>query len=217
VGPEGSNLRISENGQEFFVLDRLYYKQNGYFVDIGASDGVTANNTYVLEKFYKWNGICADPNPSTLKSLCGARDVIISDLCVHSETGKILPFQFLNDQNLFYGWNFRSGLKGIIEDPGEDFAEINVLSISLNDLLELYRAPKTIDYLSLDVEGNEFNILSRFNFEEYHVNCLTVEHDFGEMQQNIRFLLESKGFELVDNTSCEHEDWFVNKNLKINS
>lgn len=217
MGPEGSKLKISEDGQDFFVLDQMCYKQNGYFVDIGASDGVTGSNTYTLEKFYKWSGICVDPNPSTLKSLCGARDVIISDLCVHSETGKILPFQFLDDQSLFYGWNLRSGIKGVIEDPGKDFAEINVLSVSLNDLLELYRAPSIIDYISLDVEGNEFNILSNFDFDKYHINCLTVEHDFGEMQHNIRNLLKSKGFELFDNDFCEHEDWFVNKNLKINS
>ena len=76
MGPEGSKLHISESGQDFFVLDQLYYKQNGFFVDIGASDGITGSNTFVLEKFYKWNGICVDPNPSTLKSLCGARDVV---------------------------------------------------------------------------------------------------------------------------------------------
>lgn len=217
MGPEGSNLRISESGQDFFVLDQLFYKKNGYFVDLGASDGVTASNTYILEKFYKWRGICVDPNPSTLKSLCGARDVIISDLCVHSTTGKILPFQYLDDQQLFYGWNFRSGLKGIIEDPGEDFDEINVLTVSLNDLLKLYRAPSVIDYISLDIEGNEFEVLNSFDFSKYHINCLTVEHDYGEQQQKIKCLLESKGFELYTDTFCDNEDWYVNKNLVINS
>ena len=216
MGPEGSSLRISESGQEFFVLDQTGYKQNGFFVDLGASDGVTASNSYVLEKFYKWDGICVDPNPSTLKSLCGARDVVISDLCVDSTTGNIVPFQYLEDQSQFYGWNLRSGIKGVIEDPGEDFSEINVLTISLNDLLELYKAPKLIDYISLDIEGNEYNVLSTFNFSKYHVNCLTVEHDYGEQQIKIRNLLESKGFELCTDTFCNNEDWYVNRNVLIN-
>lgn len=217
MGPEGSKLQVSESGQDFFVLDQLYYKQNGYFVDIGASDGITGSNTYILEKFYKWNGICVDPNPSTLKSLCGSRDVIISDLCVHSETGKVLPFQYLEDQTQFYGWNFRSGIKGVIEDPGDDFSEINVLSVSLQDLLKLYRAPSVIDYISLDVEGNELAILENFDFNSYHINCLTVEHDSGEQQQKIRNLLLNKEFELFTDVNCYNEDWFVNKNLLVNS
>ena len=217
MGPEGSKLHISESGQDFFVLDQLYYKQNGFFVDIGASDGITGSNTFVLEKFYKWNGICVDPNPSTLKSLCGARDVVISDLCVHSETGKILPFKYLEDQSQFYGWNLRAGIADIIDEISVKLDEINVLSISLNDLLELYRAPKIIDYISLDVEGNEYNILNNFDFKKYHVNCFTVEHDYGEMQRNIRSLLETNGFERFTDTFCDNEDWFVNKNVVINS
>ena len=217
MGPEGSNLRISESGQEFFVLDQLCYKQNGFFVDIGASDGITASNTFILEKFYKWNGICVDPNPSTLKSLCGSRDVVVSDLCVDSTTGKIIPFQYLEDQSQFYGWNLRSGIKGVIEDPGDDFSEINVLTVSLNDLLELYKAPKIIDYISLDIEGNEYNVLNNFNFDTYHVNCFTVEHDYGENRRNIQELLESKGFDRFTDTFCDNEDWYVNKNLMINS
>lgn len=216
MGPEGSQLQVSESGQDFFVLNELYYKQNGFFVDLGASDGITGSNTFILEKFYKWNGICVDPNPSTLKSLCGSRDAIICDLCVHSETGKILPFQYLENQSLFYGWNFRSGIKGVIEDPGEDFSEINVLTISLNDLLELYRAPQVIDYISLDIEGNEYNVLQNFDFKKYHVNCLTVEHDYSEQREKIKSLLTNQGFIHYTKTSCDNEDWFVNKNIVFN-
>ena len=58
MGPEGSALKLSENGQEWFVLDKLNYKRNGYFVDIGAGDGIVGSNTFVLEKFYDWHGIC---------------------------------------------------------------------------------------------------------------------------------------------------------------
>ena len=57
MGPEGSNLKFSENGCDFWALEKSYYR-SGFFVDIGASDGVTASNTYLLEKFYKWQGIC---------------------------------------------------------------------------------------------------------------------------------------------------------------
>lgn len=211
MGPEGSNLRISESGQEFFVLDQLGYKQNGYFIDIGASDGVTASNTFILEKFYKWQGVCVDPNPSTLKSLCGARDSIISDLCVYNESGKILPFRFLEDQTQFFGWNLRSGIEGIIEDPGEDFAYTNVYSITLSDLIKLYKAPPVIDYISLDCEGSESLILDAFDWS-VHINTLTVEFENEQNRQNILNILEKQGFQR--HIRCDNEDWYVNNTIK---
>ena len=95
MGPEGSALKLSENGQEWFVLDKLHYKRDGYFVDIGAGDGIVGSNTFVLEKFYDWKGICVDPNPAFLKSLCGSRDTVISDLAIWDKSGEILDFNYL--------------------------------------------------------------------------------------------------------------------------
>ena len=96
MGPEGSNLKFSENQNDFWVLDKKHYAKSGYFVDLGAGDGITGSNTYTLEKFYNWEGICVDPNPSFLKSLCGSRDVLISDLAVWNVSGQILDFSYLS-------------------------------------------------------------------------------------------------------------------------
>lgn len=212
MGPEGSALHISENGQDFFVLDKLCYKKQGFFVDIGAADGITGSNTFILEKFYKWNGICIDPNPALLKSLCGSRDVIISDLCVYKDTGQILPFKYLNDPTQFYGWNLRAGLEECIQDTAVNLNTINVLTVSLNDLLKLYRAPVDIDYISIDTEGSEYEILSTFDFSKYNVKIITVEHKSSD-RQKIKLLLESNGFELVDFAPHIEEDRYINKEL----
>ena len=48
MGPEGSNLKLSENDQDFWVLDKMHYRKDGFFVDIGAGDGVTGSNTFIL-------------------------------------------------------------------------------------------------------------------------------------------------------------------------
>lgn len=208
MGPEGSALHISENSQDFFVLDKLHYKKHGYFVDIGASDGITGSNTFILEKFYKWSGICVDPNPATLKSLCGARDVTISDLCVYNETGKILPFKFLQDQDNFYGWNLRASLSNHMLDTAVEFNTINVLTISMNDLLKLYNAPKNIDYISLDTEGSEYEILSTFDFTKYNVKIFTVEHKSSD-REKIKNLMLTNGYSLVDFNPHLDEDRYI--------
>lgn len=43
--------------------------RNGYFVDLGAYDGIYLSNTYLLERRYEWNGICIEANPATFMSL----------------------------------------------------------------------------------------------------------------------------------------------------
>jgi FkbM family methyltransferase len=213
MGPPGSQLKIAENGQDFFVLGQTAYKERGFFVDIGAADGITGSNTFILEKFYKWHGICVDPNPAFMQSLFNCRDSYVSTLCVYSETGKILPFKFCTDENQFFGWNFRSGieshLSSIDETVDKSFSTINVLTISLNDLLELYNAPKDIDYISLDTEGSEYEILKSFDFEKYNVRCLTVEHAFTENRNLIYDLLTAKGYSRVQEEYSGQEDWYI--------
>lgn len=212
-GPAGSNLKFSENHQDFFVLEKCGYKQNGYFVDIGAADGITGSNTFLLEKFYKWNGICVDPNPVFLQSLYNCRDNFVSTLAVYSETGSIVPFKFLCDSNEFYGWNFRSGITKHLTPTAElNFQEINVLTVSLNDLLKLYNAPTDIDYISIDTEGSEFEILKTFDFEKYNVKCFTIEHSNEQDQRDIWNLLTSKGYTHVNDRDTKDEEWYFKNN-----
>tara|TARA_B100002019_G_scaffold293035_1_gene318386 strand:+ start:3385 stop:4029 length:645 start_codon:yes stop_codon:yes gene_type:complete len=213
MGPEGSALKLSENGQEWFVLDKLHYKRDGYFVDIGAGDGIVGSNTFVLEKFYDWKGICVDPNPEFFKSLIGSRDVSIIDLSVDSESGKVKPFLHAQSQD-FFGWNFRSGLKEVVNQQDHNFKEINTYTISLNDLLHWQNTPKDIDYISIDVEGNEYNILKSFDFKKYNVKIWTVEHDFGVQRDKIQKLFDENGYNcILDDFGPQNEDKYVKKSL----
>jgi hypothetical protein len=72
---------------------------------------------------------------------------------------------------------------------------------TLGALLDKYRAPSVIDYLSLDVEGHEYSILSTFPYDKYKFRTLTVEHNAPHVgpseQEKIRILLESKGYRYI--------------------
>ena len=59
----------SQFGQDLIVLDFLKNKKNGFFIEIGASDGILLSNCYLLEKKYNWNGICIEPIPYKFDSL----------------------------------------------------------------------------------------------------------------------------------------------------
>lgn len=209
-GPEGSLINVSENRLDFFVLENTYYKKNGYFVDIGAADGVIGSNTFILEKFYNWNGICVDPNPNLIEKLAGSRDSQICSLCVWRDSGKILNFSYPESPE-FVGWNFRAGVESVIEKNSQNFISQPVFTISLSDLLLLYNAPKEIDYMSLDVEGSEFDILENFNFSDYKIKIISVEHDFDVQREKIYNLLISKNYTRFFTDNSINEDiYFLN-------
>ena len=63
----------SQLGQDLTVLKFYNDKRDGYFIELGASDGITLSNTYLLEKEFGWKGICAEPVPVKYEALCKNR------------------------------------------------------------------------------------------------------------------------------------------------
>ena len=77
---------------------------------------------------------------------------------------------------------------------------------SLEDFLEKHDAPRQIDYLSIDTEGSEYEILAAFPFEDWDIRLITVEHNFTPMREDIRTLLERHGYVRQE---VEWDDWYA--------
>lgn len=202
---------VSQLGQDLWVLERTNYKRNGFFVEFGATDGVSLSNTYLLEKEFAWNGLCAEPNPEFFVNLEQNRRCQVSQDCIGAQTGEKVDFVFAD----VYG--------GFIRDiDGDAHAarrraylteEVNIAhltTISLDDYLRKYGAPKIIDYISMDTEGSELEILSKFPFENWDVRNWTIEHNFGPMREQIRLIMSVHGYQLFPN---KWDDWFYREDL----
>ena len=74
-------------------------------------------------------------------------------------------------------------------------ATYEVETISLADLLVKYDAPTRIDYLSIDTEGSEYEILRDFDFDRYEFSVITCEHNHTPMREALRALLRVNGYE----------------------
>ena len=61
-------------------------------------------------------------------------------------------------------------------------------------MLDKYNAPKKIDYLSIDTEGSEFDILKNFDFNKYEIKVITCEHNFTNSKEKIISFLTSIGY-----------------------
>lgn len=196
---------VSQLGQELWVLEKTGYKRNGFFVEFGAADGVLLSNSWLLEKEFDWKGICAEPNPKFFAKLKKNRQCIVSESCIAGETGKQVEFVFAD----VYG-----GMREYADDDRhkEKRADYHasgqtkiLTTISLHDFLLKHQAPKDIDYLSIDTEGSEFEILRNFPFDQWNIRLLTVEHNFTERRKDIRELLERHNYRC---TEKNFDDWY---------
>jgi hypothetical protein len=93
-----------------------------------------------------------------------------------------------------------------------DGNKYKVITISLEDLLKSHDAPSYIDYLSIDTEGSEFDILNAFDFKSYSFGVITCEHNYTPARWRIKELLESNGYEHVHAEISDCDDWYVLKN-----
>lgn len=165
--------------QDLWVLYETKFKKGGFFVDFGATDGNKLNNTYILEKQYGWNGIVSEPNPAYKKRLYGNRSCTVLTDCVYTRSGETVNFLVTDEPYL-------STIEGYGEDDEhcwkrKDSNEIELTTISLYDMLEQNNAPNDIDYLSIDTEGSEYDILRAFfddnRRKKYNIKCITVEQN----------------------------------------
>jgi FkbM family methyltransferase len=183
-------------------------KRGGYFVEIGAADGVNLSNTWLLEKKMGWNGLLAEPNPRFFASLAEHRACAVSHLCVHSSGGREVEFIAAKRGEV-------SRMAEVSPEDGQDEARfrgahtIKVETTTLNDLLAQHGAPRVIDYLSIDTEGAELDILGAFDFERWDVRAMTVEHNWTQARGPLHELLTSKGFRRVWPDFTRFDDWYL--------
>ena len=198
--------------QDLFVLFKLESKSSGYFVEFGAGDGISLSNTLLLEKRFGWTGILAEPARRWHQALANNRNCIIDTRCVWSETGKIVEFLEAEEAELstIRGYETRDRHR-IARERNTSYP---VETVSLNDLLDFHDAPKDIDYVSVDTEGSEFDVLKAFDFGRHRIKIFTIEHNFVQpARDNIRRLMERNGFCQAFEAFSKWDDWYFNTDL----
>lgn len=200
-------LSKSQLRQDIFVLNELNYKKGGFFVEFSATDGINLSNTFLLKKKFNWRGILAEPARNFHKKLFQNRNCKIDTHLVWSNSNEKLLFNQTKIPELSTIKNFSNSDLNIRTATRKYYVE----TISLNDLLKKFNAPKIIDYLSIDTEGSEYEILSNFNFNNYKFRIITCEHNFMKNRNLINKLLVRKGYKRKNSEISEFDDWYVNE------
>lgn len=197
----------SQNSQDFFALLVNNFKSNGLFIEIGATNGVAMSNTYLLEKKFNWTGLLVEPAKIWHKDLFTNRNCNISTKCVFDKSGDKVIFNETKKRGFSTIDSFsKSDSWGPSRMPKKKYA---VETITLNDLIEQFKLPDVIDFLSIDTEGSELNILSQVDFSKYRFRAITCEHNFGRNRETIYSLLVKNGYKRVHEHLSLSDDWYV--------
>ena len=203
----------SQISQDLFVLYFTQQKKDGYFIEIGACDGKHLSNTFALEK-KGWTGIICEPSRFWHQKMKN-RKCVLSKKAVFSESGKKLMF------NEVPKYPELSGCNDYLENDNnnklrKDFTSYEVETISLNDLIKKHLDNKQIDYISIDTEGSEFEILKDFDFKKHQVEIFTIEHNFLEGKRDKIFkIMTENDYKRVFETLSHWDDWYVKKNNTV--
>ena len=187
----------SQYGQEAFVQRVLFPGRRGYYVDVGARCGLVNSNTFRLEES-GWDGVCIEPHPDLFRELQANRGrAWLFHTAVSDGAPGTLDFVKMLEEPLG-----NSGLRSTFSHP-ERLARMRheIISVPvrpLTDLLDEAGAPSTIEYLDIDVEGHELEVLRGLDFGRYRFGAIGVEVSPGTGRyRDIDKRLRHHGYETV--------------------
>jgi len=195
----------SQIGQDQYYIESISkFKKSGFFLDIGANDGVHTSNTATLEYVYNWKGICIEANPYLIESLTKNRP---NSTIIHAATwneNTEVKLELTNSNHNNVEGHLLSRISDI-ERNGKYFKEhfsqdrkiVNVQARTVTSIFEsLNLIPCEIDYASIDTEGAELETLQGIDFSKINIKFMTVEFGGRKKYLNqIREYLSTFGYQ----------------------
>jgi FkbM family methyltransferase len=190
-----------------YFLDKLHLK-SGKFVDVGANDGKIGSMTYDLEN-NGWSGILIEPNPTLVEHLKSVRTSPVFPNAISSLEGD-LPFYIVDGPDNMHGlsrFNYTKEFEEHVNKSGgsvrKTIVKVKKLSSIMNEAVGLDH----VDFLKIDVEGHEYEVLKSFDFEKFHPRLIVTEDNFKDADKKVRHFLSGKGYEVIARDRINY--WFA--------
>ena len=158
-------------GEDIFVKKFFKDKKKGFYVDIGCYHPIDGNNTYLLYK-KGWEGINIDLNKTSIDLFNRARKNDNNLNVAISNKSKKIKFYYRKKINMLNTINKKFAKNSF----KKGFKTGSIQSQTLNSILNKSKFKnKKIDFLNIDVEGNEINALESFNLKKYSPKLICIE------------------------------------------
>jgi FkbM family methyltransferase len=207
---KGVKVFNSEHKQDEW-LENNYFKgrKDGVFVEFGALDGKLHSNSLFFEQYHNWSGLLIEANPDAFEECRKNRPNAICENLAVGDEYKLVNFEKI--EGGLFGW---SGVTDYIETQHKDRIKqhipdkykqtIKVMMSPLNDILEKHGLFK-VDYMTMDVEGAEYFILKKFDFDRFNVDVFDIENNFDNYP--IEKLMNKNGYKKL--TRIDINDIYV--------
>lgn len=196
------NHSKSESGQDLFAMLANNSLEAMVFIEIGAFDGFTYSNTYLLEKSFNWTGILVECVPRNFKEIKNTRDCVAI-------------FGAVSDQDIPLVKVFESPAANLSSTLKKDsntkwrFTSHSVPNYSLNAILEKGLAMGEIGFLSVDIEGAEHLVFKDIDLSRYAIKAICIEHNFRPESLDLKKLIEAQGYRSVYEEFSGNDFWFI--------
>ncbi|XP_064108628.1 uncharacterized protein LOC135216997 isoform X2 [Macrobrachium nipponense] len=243
-----NDFRYTQNQYEFgwefihFYNRQFFSEQHkpGFFIEAGALDGEFMSNTLWLELHLGWTGLLIEPDPVNFKYLVWKRrKAWLSNTCVsEKEYPKEAVFETLQQRSESYAvpWLYRANSRRTgtfltsLEGDFSDFSAVAYSTVQCFPLASYLLAlnVSSVDYLSLDVQGNEWDILKNIPWNRIAIRVLAVEHyhhdaktigERNQVDEDFVNYMENVNYLLIDNDDeanyifVSKDDAIVKKNI----
>jgi FkbM family methyltransferase len=177
--------------------------KNGLFIDVGAHDGVSLNNTLYFQQTHNWRGINIEPIKSVYDKLVVNRPNDVNLNCAVSQKNGTDEFilneghtEMISGLKNTYDTRHLVRLQKEIEEHGGKTEIINVETKRLDTIFDEYNI-KYINYLTIDVEGAEFEVIKSINFDKVFIDVIDFENNYEDNTESIIEYLKEKNYKIL--------------------
>ncbi|AMJ61025.1 FkbM family methyltransferase [Bosea sp. PAMC 26642] len=197
----------SQIEQERWVLAMCMGRRDGRFAEIGAFDGVLHSNTYFLETDHGWSGVLVEPNPLLFTKLKASRTALCLEKAVYRESGQRLSFVASEEIGTLAEYAEADGYAKDRRNAISTGGLITVETVTFDEMATMDAAAGTgFDYVSLDTEGSELDILRSIDLARHPIALFTIEHNFVEpRREQMHTLLAEAGYQRLN---VGFDDWY---------
>ena len=188
----------SQAGQDKMIKKNFFDgKKNGFFIEIGAYDGISGSNCYHFERFLNWDGIAIEPSNIQFEKLKKNRKCKVLNNAISDEVKEVEFIEVTEGLTQMSGINdssFERNFKIISNNQASKTDSIKLKTITFDEIVP---KNKDIDYLSIDIEGGEMNLLKSIDFKTNSIKVISVENNIPK-EQNFKNFFEEVNFTYLD-------------------
>ena len=207
------SLYESQVGQDCFIDTILGGKTGGTFVEIGVGEGRRISNSYFFEKHRGWTGVLCEPARVFHESIRKSRSSTLVTDAVFERTGDQVQF------NEIIGKEELSTIAGQAITDSHDRRNARTYTVSttsFDDLYDRYLDGRAIDYLSIDTEGSELEIIKSIDLGRIEISAISVEHNYDRAKRRaLTEHLNRHGFAEVLEGVFEIDSMFVSERCAL--